>query len=93
MQERFLKKNQDITIRIADLAFGGVGIGKIPTEKGDFAVFVQNTIPGQLVVARVEKSQKRFAECKLLEILEKSPDEMEIPYQPIHGAPYATLPI
>lgn len=93
MQERFLKKNQEITIRIADLAFGGVGIGKIPTEKGEFAVFVQNTIPGQLVKARVEKNQKRFAECKLVEILEKSPDEIDIPYQPIPGAPYATLPI
>ncbi len=93
MQERFLKKNQNITIRITDLALGGVGMGKIPTEKGEFAVFVQNTMPGQLVNARVEKAQKRFAECKLVEVLEKSVDEIEIPYQPIPGAPYATLPI
>lgn len=93
MQERILKKNEDIEIRISDLAFGGVGVGKIKTDLGDFAVFVQNTIPGQLVRARVEKSQKRFAECKLLEILEASPDEVPIPYQAIPGAPYATLPI
>jgi 23S rRNA (uracil1939-C5)-methyltransferase len=93
MQDRFLKKNQLITIRISDLAFGGVGIGKIPTEKGEFAVFVQNTIPGQLVSARVEKAQKRFAECKLVEVIERSTEEIEIPYQPIPGAPYATLPI
>ncbi len=93
MEERLLKKNQEIEIRIADMAFGGVGIGKIKTDKGDFAVFVQNTIPGQLVKARVEKAQKRFAECKLLEVLENSPDEISLPYQPIPGAPYATLPI
>ncbi len=93
MQERILKKNQEVEITISDMAFGGVGIGKIKTEKGDFAVFVQNTIPGQTVRARVEKSQKRYAECKLLEVLQRSPDEVDLPYQPIPGAPYITLPI
>lgn len=93
MQERILKKNQDIEIEIVDMAFGGVGIGKIKTEKGDFAVFVQNTIPGQTVRARVERAQKRYAECKLLEVLQRSADEVESPYQPIPGAPYITLPI
>ncbi len=93
MKERLFKKNQDIEILITDMAFGGVGIGKIPTDQGEFAVFVQNTIPGQMVRARVEKCDKRYAECKLLEILRKSPDEIEVPYQPIPGAPYITLPI
>ena len=93
MEKRLLKKNQDIEIRISDMAFGGVGIGKLQTEKGDFAVFVQNTIPGQLVSARVEKCDKRYAVCKLLDVLEPSPDEVETPFQPIPGAPYATLPI
>ncbi|MFM9986641.1 MAG: 23S rRNA (uracil(1939)-C(5))-methyltransferase RlmD [Flavobacteriales bacterium] len=93
MEKRLLKKNEDIEIRISDMAFGGVGIGKLQTEKGDFAVFVQNTIPGQLVSARVEKCDKRYAVCKLVDVLEASPDEVEIPYQPIPGAPYATLPV
>lgn len=93
MGERFLKKNQDIEIRIVDMAFGGVGIGKIKTDHGDFAVFVQNAIPGQLVKARVEKAQKRFAECKLIEVLEISPDEVQTGFQPIPGAPYASLPV
>ena len=75
------------------MAFGGVGIGKLQTEQGEFAVFVQNAIPGQRVLARVEKAQKRFAECKLVEVLEPSPDEVAVPYQAIPGAPYATLPI
>jgi 23S rRNA (uracil-5-)-methyltransferase RumA len=93
MQERPVKKNQLLELVITDMAFGGVGIGKIQTEKGDFAVFVQNAIPGQRVIARVDKAQKRFAECKLVEVLQSSPDEVAITYQAIPGAPYATLPI
>lgn len=93
MSDRFLKKNQIIEITISDLAFGGVGIGKIPTDVGEFVVFVQNTIPGQKVKARVEKASRKHAECKLLEILERSPNEVETPFQSIPGAPYASLPI
>jgi 23S rRNA (uracil1939-C5)-methyltransferase len=93
MQERAVKKNQVLDIVISDMAFGGVGIGKLQTEQGEFAVFVQNAIPGQRVLARVEKAQKRFAECKLVEVVLPSPDEVEVPYQSIPGAPYATLPI
>lgn len=91
--QRLFKKNQVIEVTISDMAFGGVGIAKIPTEQGDFAVFVQNTIPGQLVRARVVKCDKRYAECSLQEVLHSSPDEESIPYQRIPGAPYATLPV
>lgn len=93
MSDRFLKKNQVIELLITDLAFGGVGIGKIPTDAGEFVVFVQNTIPGQRVKARVEKASRKHAECKLLEILEHSPQENKLEFQAIPGAPYATLPI
>ena len=93
MQERPVKKNQLIELVISDMAFGGVGIGKLHTDQGEFAVFVQNAIPGQRVLARVEKAQKRFAECKLVEVLNASPDEVVIPFQAIPGAPYATLPM
>lgn len=91
--ERLFKKNQIIEIQIEDLAFGGVGIGRVPTEKGNFTVFVENTIPGQLVKAMVTKSDKRFAECRLVDILQRSPLEVETGFQSIPGAPYATLPI
>jgi 23S rRNA (uracil-5-)-methyltransferase RumA len=87
------RKNDLIEITIEDLAFGGVGIARIPTDQGQFVVFVQNTIPGQRVSARVTKAKKSFAECRLEQILAPSPDELSIPYQSIPGAPYATLPI
>lgn len=88
-----IKRNQLIDIEITATAFGGKGIAKIATEKGDYVLFVPNTIKGQKVRARVVKRKNSFAECKLVEVLEKSPDEVTLPYQAISGAPYATLPI
>ncbi len=78
---------------ISDIGFGGVGIAKIPTAEGEFVVFVENTIPGQEVKARVIKSKKRYAEAKLVKVMKKSPDEVTLPYQRIPGAPFAAWPI
>ena len=91
--KRLFKKGQHIELNIIDLAFGGKGIAKIPTEDGDFVCFVENTLPGQKVLASVKRCKKKHAECKLLEVIEKSIDEIDIPYQLIPGAPYAQLPI
>ena len=92
-RNKFVKRNQIIEILIEDYAFGGKGIGRIRSEEGVFVVFVPNTLPGQLVKARVSKSQKKYAECKLIEVLKHSDDEVEVPYQDIPGAPYIQLPI
>ncbi len=81
--KRLFRKGEIIEVAITDLAFGGKGIGKIPTEEGDFTVFVQNTFPGQYVQARVIKCKNRFAECKLDEVLERAEEEVDIPYQRI----------
>lgn len=91
--QKLPSKNDIITLTVDRLAFGGVGVGKLPTEEGDFTVFVENAIPGQTVRAMVQSRKKRFAECRLLEVIQKSSDEVEIPFQPIPGAPYATWPM
>jgi 23S rRNA (uracil1939-C5)-methyltransferase len=91
--QRLFKKGQHIELNIIDLAYGGKGIAKIQTEDGEFVCFVENALPGQKVLASVQKCKKKHAECKLLEILKKSEAEIEIPYQIIPGAPYAQLPI
>ena len=88
-----IKRGEIIELKIVDSAFGGNGIAKIPTDKGDFILFVPNTIKGQTVSARIVKSKKNFAECKLISVIFPSADEVEIPYQPISGAPFAKLPI
>lgn len=90
---KFVKRGEILEILIKDYAFGGKGIGKIQNEHGEFVVFVPNTLPGQKVKAQVQKASKTFAECKLLEVLESSPDETEVPYQEIPGAPYIKLPV
>ena len=92
-RNKFVKRGQIIEILIEDYAFGGKGIGRIRSEEGVFVVFVPNTLPGQLVKARVDKSKKKYAECKLIDVLKHSDDEVTIPYQDIPGAPYIQLPI
>lgn len=92
-RNRFVKRGEILTLKIEDYAFGGKGIARIRNEHGEFVVFVPNTLPGQTVKAQVKKSSKNYAECKLFEVLETSPDEVEIPYQEISGAPYIKLPI
>lgn len=78
---------------ITDMAFGGKGIAKLDTEKGDFIVFVNNSLPGQRVQARIRKKKKRYAEAKLLRVVQPAPEEQPVPFQPIPGAPFARLPI
>lgn len=92
-RNKFVKRGQIIEILIEDYAFGGKGIGRIRSEEGVFVVFVPNTLPGQLVKARVDKSKKKYAECKLIGVLKHSDDEITVPYQDIPGAPYIQLPI
>lgn len=87
------KRGSFTELTITDLAFGGKGIAKVPTEKGDFVFFVPNSIPGQRVKVQLTKKRKAFAECRLVEVLKNSDMEVETPYQAIAGAPYATLSI
>ncbi|REG87946.1 23S rRNA (uracil(1939)-C(5))-methyltransferase RlmD [Winogradskyella sediminis] len=92
-RNKFVKRGQIIEILIEDYAFGGKGIGRIRNEHGEFVVFVPNTLPGQLVRGQVKKTSKKYAECKLFEVLKPSEDEIDMPYQSIPGAPYINLPI
>lgn len=82
-----------VELEITDYAFGGRGIAKVPTEEGFYVVFVDNTFPGQLVRARIEKKRKRHAEAKFLEVVRRSKDEVNLPFQEISGGPYIYVPI
>lgn len=92
-RQRMFKKGHVLEATIKGLAFGGKGVAKIPTENGDFTIFIQNTFPGQTVKAQVVLCKRRHAECRLMEVLENAPEEVGIPFQAIPGAPYATFPI
>ena len=58
--KRLLKNGQHIALNISYLDFGGKGIAKIPTEDGDFVCFVENTLPGQKVLASVKRCKKNM---------------------------------
>ena len=88
-----MKKGQIIEGVIERVDFPNKGI--ILTEEGK-QVIVKNAIPGQKVSASVNKIRKGKAEGRLLEVLEKSPLELEKPGC-VHagecgGCTYQTLP-
>lgn len=87
------KRADVITVDITGYAFGGRGVAKMPTENGDYVIFVDNSFPGQKVKARVAKKRKRFAEAKLIDIIERSPIEKITEYQEISGGPYIYVPV
>ncbi len=69
-----LKRKAIIELDIESLAFGGRGIGR--TEEGR-VVFVDDALPGQRVSAQILKVKKRHAEARLVEVLRRSPEEVE----------------
>ena len=88
-----LKRGEVVTVEITDYAFGGRGIAKIPTEDGHYVIFVDNTFPGQTAKARITKKKKRFAEAKLIDVIERSSLEVISDFQEISGGPYIYVPI
>ncbi|WP_417590131.1 23S rRNA (uracil(1939)-C(5))-methyltransferase RlmD [Owenweeksia hongkongensis] len=92
-QKRPFSRNQRVELKIDDMAFEGKGISRVETEDGKYIVFVPNTIPGQVVSAKIIKAKNSYAEAKLLKVITPSPLEVEMPYHPIPGAPYITLPV
>ncbi|MBI9083799.1 MAG: 23S rRNA (uracil(1939)-C(5))-methyltransferase RlmD [Desulfobacterales bacterium] len=75
-----VKKGQVHDLTIDNIAFGGKGIARIE----GLAVFVDQTVPGDRVRARVVKKKKNFAEARIEELLEPSPDRV-VPPCPYSG--------
>ncbi len=69
-----MKKGQNYTGTVEKVAFPNKGI--VRTEDGEIAV-VKNVAPGQKISFSVNKVRKRKGEGRLLEVLEKSPLELE----------------
>ena len=64
-----VKKGQELELEISELAFGGKGIAR----KDGLAVFVDQTLPLDIVIARIIKKKKNFANALVVKILEESP--------------------
>jgi 23S rRNA (uracil1939-C5)-methyltransferase len=65
-----------VSLEIADVAFGGKGVGRLPEGK---ACFVPGVIAGERVAVEIIRDTTRFAEAGLLRILEASPQRVAAP--------------
>ncbi|MES2800088.1 MAG: 23S rRNA (uracil(1939)-C(5))-methyltransferase RlmD [Bacteroidota bacterium] len=88
-----LQRGEIIDLEIENYAFGGRGIAKLESEQGSYIIFVDNAFPGQKVRAKIDSKKKRYAEAKLIDVLVRSPYEIEVPYQEISGGPYIHVPV
>lgn len=64
---------QTIDLTVSTLAFGGQGVARVD----GFVVFVAGAVPGDVVRAVLTKVKKRYAEARLVELLEPSPDRRD----------------
>jgi len=64
-----IKKNSIIELKIDTLAYGGRGIGKY----NGLVTFVPQTVPGDVVSARVVMKKQNYVEADLMEVKESSP--------------------
>jgi 23S rRNA (uracil1939-C5)-methyltransferase len=70
-----MKKGETLELAIEKVIFGGQGLARVD----GFAVFVENTIPGDRVQAQIFKKKKRFAEARLVQVIEPSHDRIQAP--------------
>ena len=70
-----IKKRKTAELDIIDLAFGGKGIAK----PDGFPVFVDRTLPGDKALVRITKKKKKYAEGKLIDLIEPSPLRQDAP--------------
>ena len=76
-----------LELTIDTLAHGGNGVAR----KEGYVVFVAGGFPGDRVKAEVGKAKKAYAEARVVEVVEPSPDRVE-PFADHPGAPWQVLP-
>src|SRR3954454_11825521 len=79
-------RGQRVELRVDSLAHGGNGVGRLD----GFVVFVRGAVPGDRVLAEVAKTKRAYAEARLVEVLDPSPERIE-PRAPHPGAPWQVL--
>jgi len=73
MEDKKLKRQQEIQLTISDLAFGGRGISKL----NDLVFFVKDAIPNQVVIAKISKIKKKYVEAYKIKTIKKSNNQVE----------------
>jgi 23S rRNA (uracil1939-C5)-methyltransferase len=80
-------RGEELELDVESLAHGGSGVAR----RDGFVVFVQGGFPGDRVRAAVTKSKRGYAEARVVELIEPSPERIE-PRSPHPGAPWQVLP-
>jgi 23S rRNA (uracil1939-C5)-methyltransferase len=70
-----LRRGDLIELTIDRAAHGGYGLAR----HDGFIVFVQGAIPGDRVTGRITRKKKDYAEAKVADLLDPSPDRLEAP--------------
>lgn len=70
-----IRKAQEVDLFIDRTAHGGAGVARVE----GFVVFVRGGVPGDRVRAQVYRKKKGYAEARLIEVLEPSPDRVAPP--------------
>ena len=75
---------EELIVDIQKISNLGYGIAKVD----GYVIFVENACPGDKVKIKVGKKNKNFANAKIIEIIESSPDRIEpfCPMQKVCGA-------
>ena len=68
-----IRKNDIITVKIHDIAVEGEGIGKLD----GLTLFVKDTVPGDVVEARIVKVKKNYAYARMEKVVTPSPFRVE----------------
>jgi 23S rRNA (uracil1939-C5)-methyltransferase len=66
---------EELELRIDGLAFGARGVAR----RGGFVVFVDRALPGDRVLARVDRVKRRHAEATAVRVLEPGPERVAAP--------------
>jgi 23S rRNA (uracil1939-C5)-methyltransferase len=81
------QRGAELELTVDSLAYGGAGVARLD----GYVVFVQGAVPGDRVRARVDKRKRAYAEARVIELLDPSPDRIE-PRAAHPGASWQVLP-
>src|SRR5690349_13003740 len=80
-------RGDELDLTVDSLAYGGNGVAR----RDGYVVFVAGGVPGDRVRAVVGKAKRAYAEARVIELLEPSPDRVpELAHHP--GAAWQVLP-
>lgn len=75
-----IHKDAELELAVDKMAFGGQGLARVD----GFVVFVDGALPGSRVLAQVTKPGKRFAQARVIRVLDPGPHAVE-PFCPHFG--------